>query len=324
MRPNRKTCSKPCDSILRKKGVTIVCVICGKEFSVPPRKKHRTVCSPECACGQKKLKRIVVNCASCGKDLSLPKSSVEKRRLHFCDIVCFNNYRSPSIDLIKEFHALGLKNVEMINRLKVDQGTITRHLRKLGLRSNGLGEPLETRQEGDKILAHCQGCKEWKELTNFCGHKICRRCRYDDEREKWLELVNSDIGIYFQHKLGAAQNRAKKKGMAFDLDVPFLLDIYDLQGNVCGYSKGLMTMEQGKGRGPNACSIDRFDNTLGYLQTNIILCTWKANTAKTDFSLDEILIYMPFFYFQAMQFPWIKNKHTDNVRAIIASMPDAV
>ena len=52
----------------------------------------------------------------------------------------------------------------------------------------------------------------------------------------------------------------------------------------------------GNGRNPNGLSIDRIDNSLGYSNENVVLCTSRFNTIKSNMTLEEIKKWMPPMY----------------------------
>jgi len=86
-----------------------------------------------------------------------------------------------------------------------------------------------------------------------------------------------------------AKQRARKKGLDFEIQVsdiiipkccPLLnIPIIHLVG-------------QGNHRNPNAASLDRLDNNLGYIKENIIVVSWRANFIKGDASIAELKLLL--------------------------------
>ena len=72
-----------------------ICVVCQKEFQVPPvREKTAVVCSRECM-GRRAAQayqegRITSVCQWCGKSISVPKSRAERGNGKFCSRACHN------------------------------------------------------------------------------------------------------------------------------------------------------------------------------------------------------------------------------------------
>jgi hypothetical protein len=66
------------------------CVVCGKEFSVPPcREKTASTCSNECAVivrAKSRERKMTAICAECGKEFSFPQSHVDRRV--YCSYEC--------------------------------------------------------------------------------------------------------------------------------------------------------------------------------------------------------------------------------------------
>jgi hypothetical protein len=52
----------------------------------------------------------------------------------------------------------------------------------------------------------------------------------------------------------------------------------------------------GKGRLSTGLSIDRVDNEKGYTIENVVLCTSRFNTIKSNMTLKEIEKWMPSIY----------------------------
>lgn len=87
-----------------------------------------------------------------------------------------------------------------------------------------------------------------------------------------------------QHSLlKAAKNRAKNRGMEFNIDlsdvpVPEICPLLGipLAKSTDGYAS------------PNSPTIDRIDQDKGYVKGNVWVVSWRANTLKNDASLNEL------------------------------------
>ena len=87
----------------------------------------------------------------------------------------------------------------------------------------------------------------------------------------------------------SAKQRARKKGLDFDIEVsdiiipqfcPLLnIPIQHIVGN-------------GVGRNPNAPSLDRLQNHLGYVKGNILVVSWRANFIKGDATIEEFRLLL--------------------------------
>lgn len=85
--------------------------------------------------------------------------------------------------------------------------------------------------------------------------------------------------------LARAKQRAKKSG------VPFTITLSDIQVPVkCPYL-GICLYVGHEVAGPNSPSLDRIIPELGYIPGNIEVVSHRANTAKNDFTPEELLYF---------------------------------
>lgn len=85
-----------------------------------------------------------------------------------------------------------------------------------------------------------------------------------------------------RYLLNQARCRAKKLGLDFDieekdLEVPEVCPVF-----------GIPLFFKGGKRGPNSFSLDRWDNTKGYVKGNVRVISFKANQYKGDMSIEEV------------------------------------
>jgi hypothetical protein len=131
-----------------------------------------------------------------------------------------------------------------------------------------------------KTCAICGITKPLSEFTpseRYVGgvlHK-CKKCSC----QSTLKSKQNNIKRYL---LRALKTRAAKKGLDFnltesDIDIPETCPILGMkiQFNV-GANK------------PNSVSVDRIDNSLGYVKGNILITSRRANCLKNDASIDEL------------------------------------
>ena len=90
--------------------------------------------------------------------------------------------------------------------------------------------------------------------------------------------------IIHQH----AKERAKKKGLEFnieefDINIPIICPILGIPIYKIG--------SEGKPSGPcaNSASLDRIDNTKGYVKGNVKIISHKANTMKHNATPEELI-----------------------------------
>lgn len=96
--------------------------------------------------------------------------------------------------------------------------------------------------------------------------------------KKWAE---SNGAMYLWTK---AKNRARLQGLDFELE-PSDISIPEL----CPYLGIPLVLELGKGHTQNSPSLDRVDNSKGYVKGNIQVISRRANTMKSNASKEELL-----------------------------------
>jgi hypothetical protein len=144
--------------------------------------------------------------------------------------------------------------------------------------------------------ALCPMCKEIKPVSEFYPNKgqknnigsYCKPCM-----SKWRDKVRATKNGMIRALLNSAKKRAKEKGIVFNLTIEdiHLPSICPALGIELDYSKKLCVR-------PNSPSLDRRIPELGYVKGNVQVISHKANTMKSDASLDELRRL--FLYFQAV------------------------
>lgn len=121
-----------------------------------------------------------------------------------------------------------------------------------------------------------------------------------DQAEKHIQyqskkFVTSDekggLLFLFKRRMASYRRRAKLKGFDCNVTPEFLLELWEKQEGKCYYTGVSIEWNNfgiGKGRrNLKGISLDRVNNTKGYTQDNVVLCTWIANTLKNDMPLEE-------------------------------------
>lgn len=90
--------------------------------------------------------------------------------------------------------------------------------------------------------------------------------------------------------------RAREAGIDFDLTGEFLEGLWNAQNGLCFYTDYPMVSKLGVGISGNTLSVDKIVPSLGYVQTNVVLCTQRANTIKNNLTLEEMKLWMPAWY----------------------------
>lgn len=105
-----------------------------------------------------------------------------------------------------------------------------------------------------------------------------KRCR--DREHIWIEN-NYERVLYNQ-----AKRSSKPRGLSFSLGIEDILI-----PTLCPYLEIPLTKTQGKGIIWSNASIDRIDNTKGYIKGNIQIISRLANSMKQQASKEELIVF---------------------------------
>lgn len=161
-----------------------------------------------------------------------------------------------------------------------------------------------TKQIDNVTYYLCNKCKRWLTEEHFNtdntllhGNRggLCRECkdcqkeRYYKERAKLLK----DDQLAWKYKLGQAlkgtRRRSKLKNTYNDLDLEFLMYLWNKQNGKCALTGLDMTYKFYEGRVNTNVSVDRIDSSKGYTRDNVQLVCMAANQMKNDLSMSELL-----------------------------------
>lgn len=87
----------------------------------------------------------------------------------------------------------------------------------------------------------------------------------------------------------AARDRAKKRGLKFELTTEFLKELWEKQDGKCAITKLPMTFINDEGRIYTNVSIDQIEPNNGYTKENVQLVCMAVNQLKSDFTMNEVL-----------------------------------
>lgn len=143
----------------------------------------------------------------------------------------------------------------------------------------------------------CRTCGVEKPLSNYGPRKAsCHPCvaAYEREyRKQNLEKCQASERRRYQERrtntpfkviMKDAKNRAKGKGLSFDLTDDYLSSLYREQGERCAIS-GMEfdnAPQTEHSRNPFAMSLDRIDSSEGYVEGNVRIVLWAINGAIAE------------------------------------------
>lgn len=155
------------------------------------------------------------------------------------------------------------------------------------------------------INYYCNTCKRWlpetkfnKDSTNLHNNrgglctqcKDCQRKRYYKERQRILQNDFLALKYKLNAALKASKRRSKDKNLYNELNIEYLLYLWNFQKGKCALTGEQMTYKFYEGRVNTNLSIDRVDSSKGYTKDNIQLVTMAANQMKNDLTLDELTV----------------------------------
>ena len=100
-------------------------------------------------------------------------------------------------------------------------------------------------------------------------------------------MQNASLKRKMYSKFKAAEKRAKEKNLNFDLDVEYLLSIYT---DTCPILEIPLNWNAGP-RTDNTPALDKIIPEKGYIKGNVRFISTKANSMKTDATLDQLLLF---------------------------------
>lgn len=156
---------------------------------------------------------------------------------------------------------------------------------------NGHGEPRP------KVV--CVGCKQLLS-QKFFSYKVkedstqgirdrCKSCSAERARKESERRKNNWKYKPSLHMLNNSKQRAKVSGLEHNLTVD---DI-----NIPDFCPVLgIKLETGDRKNHyNAPSIDRIDNTKGYIKENVVVVSTRANLLKKDATINELIMLAKFY-----------------------------
>ena len=145
----------------------------------------------------------------------------------------------------------------------------------------------------------CSKCGEVKPLDMFSPHPecamqrrgVCKACA-SLFASNWNKVRRQSVHGYLVQTINTLRQRSKALGIGFDLDLPFLIELWESQGGMCALSKLPMehrATKHERGAGPYSASVDRINPRLGYTKGNVRFLLFAVNTALNEWG-DDIVI----------------------------------
>lgn len=118
----------------------------------------------------------------------------------------------------------------------------------------------------------------------------CRDCsRKQNTINQKARYYAGDKDFHIGYITRNAKQRAKKAGLAFDLDVPFMQELLNKQQGCCAISGVELTFCKGAGHVSTNASIDRIEPGKGYTRHNVQLVAWQVNIMKHNLGTTQLI-----------------------------------
>ena len=159
-------------------------------------------------------------------------------------------------------------------------------------------ENRELRSQGKKL---CSICGQILPLASFAVKssrcKPCYNAWYSNDRkvnpERYKEMkqrytVQNEIFSYMVTRVSDYRGRARKLGLPFDLTSKYLEGLWNDQSGRCYYDGTPLKIYQNLGKPTkDSASLDRLIPLNGYVQGNVVWCSYWVNTAKGELTEQE-------------------------------------
>lgn len=139
----------------------------------------------------------------------------------------------------------------------------------------------------------CSKCKKKLPLDCFYNNKFnvkrhCKQseCKKCNDKHRY-ETCTSFFNTLLQSCRSTAKNRASKgrtEAGICTVTKQDMIELYELQEGKCALSGKVMDHIANS---PHKMSIDRIDNNLGYIRSNLRIVTWQVNQAINDMSEED-------------------------------------
>lgn len=119
--------------------------------------------------------------------------------------------------------------------------------------------------------------------------KRCNKCKTKQNKEARSRYSDSrKLNTILKYRLDGAMRRALKKNLPFDLNLEFIINLWNMQKGKCAISGIPMTYQLDRGRIYSNVSIDQINPAKGYTKNNIQLVCMSINQLKSDFDMETV------------------------------------
>jgi len=136
---------------------------------------------------------------------------------------------------------------------------------------------------------------------NKCSEKdLARFKRYRDRHPKrialskkkyWDNVLSSTIKGLCMRISKDCKNRATKRKLEYNISIEYLIKLLDECNYTCPVFKNKFIINSKEKNKLYKPSLDRIDNSKGYIEGNVMWISWKANTMKSNATKKELKMF---------------------------------
>jgi len=151
-----------------------------------------------------------------------------------------------------------------------------------------------------QVLVHCANCnKDFYQKRHVYLDQLgrpsccCNGCKFE-YNSKNPRFKYSKDEKFFAMKFQRMRSMSKKRNIHFDIEISDLIELWKEQKGICKYTNIPMTIDNEPKL--THVSVDRVDNRIGYIKSNIVLCCHAVNTIKFNFDRGKFLDFIKLIY----------------------------
>lgn len=140
-------------------------------------------------------------------------------------------------------------------------------------------------RRGQKAIQCSRGCRSRQEPQTSKRKRTCTGEPYIKEHSPFRLFIHKAKG-----------NSSRRRKLAFDITPGYLKEIFDIQNGICPLSGWALRIpassqkwEKGYAYSIDNASLDRIDNSKGYIKGNVRFVALITNFARNQFTDEEVI-----------------------------------
>ena len=140
-----------------------------------------------------------------------------------------------------------------------------------------------------------------KDLARFKRYRENNREKVALFKKKYYDdVLSSTIRGLCMRIRKDCKNRAVKRKLDFNITTEYLLKLLEECNYTCPVFKNKFIIDSKEKDRNFKASLDRIDNSKGYIEGNVMWISWKANTMKSNATKKELKMFAE----------WVMNEKT--------------